>query len=135
MATPLKVKIITWLAVHEMLPTSLYLHKHHIKPLSLCTFCGNHSESSTCIFLSSGFAQRIWASIVTRLDLPSSPASLQHLWRTDGLHTSLERPENFETSKFKSWFGPFELEASQEFLTRKRFPQKRLLKELFYSGI
>jgi len=46
----LKVKIITWLAICDRLPTGLYLHRHHIRLLSLCVFCDNQLESSAHIF-------------------------------------------------------------------------------------
>ena len=49
---PLKVKITTCLVVREWLPTSFYLRRRHIKPLSFCVFCDNHLESSAHIFLS-----------------------------------------------------------------------------------
>ena len=38
-ATPLKVKITTWLAIRDRLFTGLYLHRRHIRPRSSCIIC------------------------------------------------------------------------------------------------
>jgi len=61
----LKVKITTWLAVHERLPTDLYLQRRYIQPPSHCVFYDNHPESSTHIFLSCHFAKRVWSQLCT----------------------------------------------------------------------
>jgi len=82
-ATPLKVKITTWLVVRDRLPTCTYLHRRQIRPFSHCTFCGSHPESVTHIFLSCTFARRIWEPVLAGLNLPSWPSSMRHVWRLE----------------------------------------------------
>ena len=47
---PLKVKITTWLAVRDRLPTGLYLQRRYITLPTHCVFCDNHLESSSHFF-------------------------------------------------------------------------------------
>ena len=77
LSSPPKVKITMWLAVHDRLPTDLYLHRRHIR---LRIFCENHPESSTHIFLLCDFVRRVWAPVVSSMTIPTWPSSLRHLW-------------------------------------------------------
>ena len=77
---PLKVKIITWLAVLDRLPTGLYLQRRHIRSSSPCVLCDYHPESSAHIFLFCHFSKRVWAPILSGLALSSWLISLRDLW-------------------------------------------------------
>jgi len=82
---PLKVKITISLAAQDRLPTGTYLHRLHIIPQVQCPFCDLHPESSPHIFLSCDFAKRVWAPIVTGLNLPTWPTSIRYMleaWRS-----------------------------------------------------
>ena len=130
------LKVTTWLAVWERLPIVLYLYIRHIRPLSLCAFCGNHTESSTHICLSCDFAGRVWAPFVTSLALSHPSLYLSGSYgRIDGLHVSLERGRRFGTFMFKQWFGPSRLNATRRSLARKRSPRMKFLSGLYSTLI
>ncbi|KAK9064964.1 hypothetical protein SSX86_016347 [Deinandra increscens subsp. villosa] len=62
--TPLKCKILVWIAILNRLPTKVELCKRGVDiQISICGLCGSDTETSTHIFTGCFYAAEIWSRV------------------------------------------------------------------------
>lgn len=62
-AAPPKYLFISWLLLHERLPTCRYLQRMGISVDQICCFCGDSEETLKHMFFACGVIQQIWREV------------------------------------------------------------------------